>query len=349
LLKFLKIILLPLNVLYKLIIQIRNLFFDRNIFTQKEVDAKIISVGNLTMGGSGKTPLVITLTKYFRDIEKKVGVLSRGYGRTSKGYKLVSDENKILATVNEVGDEIFLIANECNIPTAVSEKRVEGVNQFISDIDLELVILDDAFQHRWIARDVDLLIIDQRFLSNVNSLDQRQLPLGSMREPFESIKRADAVIINKKFSTKIEIPYKLKKYFEGKEIYYCHYKVSGIYDVKNNKEYLEEEFEGQKSLVVCGIAKPKSFLRILEKNKIDINNKLIFLDHKNYSLKEIKKIRKVFYETNSYSVLTTQKDAVKLLEFSKELDDIDIYFFKVELEIEKQNEFLESISNKIFN
>jgi tetraacyldisaccharide 4'-kinase len=312
------------------------------------MNVKIISIGNLTVGGSGKTPLTIMLTKYFKSAEKKVGVLSRGYGRKSKGYKLVSDSAEILTTVGEAGDEIFLVANECKVPTAVSEKRVEGVTQFINDVDLELVILDDAFQHRWIDRDVDLLIIDQKFLSNVNSIDQRQLPLGSMREPFESIERADAIIINRKFSTKIGIPYRLKKYFDDKGTYFCHYEVSGIFDVKNNKEYSTKDFEGQQSLVVCGIAKPKSFLRILERNKIDIKNKLIFTDHKNYTLKEIEKIRKAFYDTNSYSVLTTQKDAVKLMEYSKELDDIDIYFLKVELEIENQNDFLESLNNKVF-
>ncbi|MCP5063045.1 MAG: tetraacyldisaccharide 4'-kinase [Ignavibacteriae bacterium] len=348
-LKFIRIILSPLTVLYKLVIQIRNFLFDKNIFTQTNVDVKIISVGNLTVGGSGKTPLTIMLTKYFKSLEKKVGVLSRGYGRSSKGYKLVSDHTKTLTSVNEAGDEIFLVANECNVPTAVSEKRVEGVNKFIKDVDLDLVILDDAFQHRWIDRDIDLLIIDQKFLSNANGFDQTLLPLGQMREPFESIERADVVIVNKKFSTRIEIPNKLKNYLKNKGTYFCHYKVSGIFDVKNNKEYSTKDFEGQQSLVVCGIAKPKSFLRILERSEINIKNKLIFADHKNYTLKEIEKIRKAFYDTNSYSVLTTQKDAVKLMEYSKELDDIDIYFLKVELEIENQDDFLELLHNKIFN
>ncbi len=349
-LKFLRIILSPLTVLYKYVINLRNYLFDKNILHQTKVDCKVISVGNLTVGGSGKTPLVIMLSKYFKSQQINVGVLSRGYGRTSKGYLLVSDKKQIFSNVKEAGDEIILTANECKIPTAISEKRVEGINNFITDIpELKVVILDDAFQHRWIARDVDILIIEQKFLSNVNSADQRLLPLGSMRESFESIGRADFVLINRKFSKKIEIPYKLKKFFEHKNVYHCNYKVSGIFDVKNNKEYSLKEFEGQHSLVVCGIAKPFSFLRVLEENGINIKNKMIFADHKSYTIKEIENIRKEFYNTNSYSVLTTQKDAVKLMNFSKELDDIDIFYFKIELVMENQTDFLNKVKTKILN
>lgn len=349
-LKFLRIILSPLTVLYKYVINIRNYLFDKNIFHQTKADCKVISVGNLTVGGSGKTPLVIMLSQYFKTQQVNAGVLSRGYGRTSKGYLLVSNEKQIFSNVKEAGDEIILVANECKIPTAVSEKRVEGISKFIADIPkLKVVILDDAFQHRWIARDIDILIIEQKFLSNVNSTDQRLLPLGSMRESFESIGRADLILINRKFSKKIEIPYRLKKFFEGKNVYHCYYKVSGIFDVKNNKEYSLKEFEGQHSLVVCGIAKPFSFLRVLEENGINIKNKMIFADHKSYTIKEIENIRKEFYNTNSYSVLTTQKDAVKLMKFSKELDDIDIFYFKIELVIENQTDFLNTVKNKVLN
>ncbi len=349
-LKFLRIILSPLTVLYRLTIKLRNYLFDKDFFHQTKVECKIISVGNLTVGGSGKTPLVIMLAKYFKTQNINVGVLSRGYGRNTKGYLLTSNEKEIFSNVNEAGDEIILIANECKVSTAVSEKRVEGINKFLMDMpDLELVILDDAFQHRWIARDMDILIVEQKFLSNVNSTEQLLLPLGSMREPFEAIERADVVLINRKFSTKIEIPFRLKKYFENKKVFHCCYKVTGIFDVKSNKKYSLKEFEGQHSLVVCGIAKPFSFLRVLQENNINVKNKLIFKDHKNYTLKEIENIRKEFYNTNSYSVLTTQKDAVKLMKFSKELDDIDIFYFRIELVVENQNDFLQLLKNQVLN
>ncbi|MCB9249013.1 MAG: tetraacyldisaccharide 4'-kinase [Ignavibacteriales bacterium] len=348
-LKFIRIILSPLTILYKFIINLRNSFFYKNTFKQTKVNAKVVSVGNLTVGGSGKTPFVIMLTKYLKSKKNRVGVLSRGYGRNSKGYHLVSKGDSPLIDVSKSGDEILLVSAECKVPAAVSEKRVIGAQNFLNDVELDTIVLDDAFQHRWIWRDLNILIIDQKFLSNVNSIDQNLLPLGSMREPFESTKRADLIVINRKFSPKITLPSKLKHYFLEKSLYYSYYSVEGIYDVKDNKKYTTKDFEGQHSLVVCGIAKPFSFLRVLEENNINIKNKIIFNDHKNYTIKEVEEIRKKFYSTNSYSVLTTQKDAVKLMQFRKELDDIDIYFLKIELQIEDDKKFFEEIDAKILN
>lgn len=321
--------------------------FDKGIFRITKVNAFVISVGNLTVGGSGKTPAVIMLAKILKKNNKKVGILSRGYSRSSHGYLFVSDGDQIKTTVDEAGDEIYFVSTETKLPTAVSERRVEGAKRLIKQSNAEYLILDDAFQHRWLHRNIDLIMIDQRFLNKVGSIEQKMLPLGAMREPFESITRGDVVIINRKFSDRTDIPEKLKHYFIHKKIYYGNYIATGIYDVKSSHGFSVEEFLGQKSLVVCGIARPYSFLNVLEKNSIDIKNKMIFPDHKKYSLKEIQAIRKKFYDTNANSVLTTQKDAVKLFKFSKDLDDIDIYYLKIELALEEQDNFENYLINKI--
>ncbi|MEG8945994.1 tetraacyldisaccharide 4'-kinase [Rosettibacter firmus] len=347
-LKLIRIILSPFTFIYAFIIKIRNLCFDKGIFTITKVNAFIISVGNLTVGGSGKTPTVIFLAELMKKNNISTGILSRGYRRSSRGYLLVSDGKKIKTTVDQCGDEMYLIANETNLPAAVSERRVLGAKRLIEDTNVKTIILDDAFQHRWLYRDLDILIFDQRFLNKIEQTEQRLLPLGLMREPFESINRADLIIINRKFADKTELPEKLLKYFNNKKIFYGYYIPAGIFDVKTHKEFTLEEFRGQKSLVVCGIAKPYSFLSILENNNIDITNKMLFPDHKNYTLREIQSIRKKFYDTNAYSVLTTQKDAVKLTKFSKELDDIDIYYLKIEMKLENQEVFENLILN-IYN
>lgn len=339
-------ILAPFIFVYSFIITVRNKFFDRGIFKQKDVDASVISIGNLTVGGSGKTPLVIYVTNIIKQ-KFNVGVISRGYGRSTSGFLKVSSKDKILVDVKESGDEMFLIADECKVTTAVSEKRVEGAKKLLQSENLDALVLDDAFQHRWINRDLDILIFDQRFLHKVGSQEQKLLPLGIMREPFSAISRADIIIVNSKFSEKKEIPKKLQKYFEGKKIFFAHYKDDGIYDLKTHKHFTIEEFKGQKSLVVCGIARPFSFLNVLEKSGINIDNKMIFPDHKNYDDKEIQQIRKKFYDTNSFDVLTTQKDAVKLTHFAKELDDIDIFYLKIDLIIEAKEEFNQLILNKL--
>jgi len=344
----LRFILYPLVPVYGCIIRIRNWFFDKMIFRSQKVKASVISVGNITVGGSGKTPLVIYLSNLLKSEGKNVGVLSRGYGRKSKGYILVSRGRQILTSVDLCGDEIYQTVLECSVPAAVCENRVFGAERLIKETDVDTIVLDDAFQHRWIERDLNLLICEQRFLLNGFFMSQKLLPTGMMREPFDSIKRADAVIINRKFSKLEEVPGSLKKYFVGKKIFTAYYISAGFIDVKKKLNYGTQEFEGQKSLVVSGIANPASFINALKQTNVDTQNQIIFRDHKYYTLKEVQRIRKEFYLTNSHSVVTTEKDAVKLSKYSKELDDIDIYYLKIKIRMDEpelfRNFVLESIS-----
>lgn len=335
----LKIILYPLVTVYAFIIWLRNFLFDKNIFKSRKVNAKVFSVGNITFGGSGKTPVTIYLTNLLKLKGNKVGVLSRGYGRKSKGYVLVSDGNKLLTTVEESGDEIYHTVIDCSVPAAVSENRVKGAERLILDTGVNTIILDDAFQHRWIKRDVDILVIDQRFLTENHFFINNLLPTGVMREPFSSLKRADAVIINRKFMEKKNLPEEREKYFEGKKIFTGYYKALSFYDLKHNAELSLKEFQGQKSLVVSGIATPYSFLNILRQTKVDTQNKLIFKDHKRYTFDDVQRIRQLFYSTNSHSVVTTEKDAVKLTRFSREMDDIDIYYLKIKFALDDEEAF----------
>ncbi len=346
-LEFVRILMSPLAIVFSLAVKVRNALFEKNIFKICGVDAKVISVGNLTVGGSGKTPTVMMLAKTLKSLDKKIGLLSRGYGRKSYGYIYVSNGKEILSSVDESGDEMYFMSDELKVPAAVAERRVDGAKRFIRDSNVDVIILDDAFQHRWIHRNVDIVVIDQRFLLKTGQIEQKMLPLGLMREPFSSLERADAIIINRKFSAKEEIPEKLKKYFVNKKVFTGYYVEEGIYDVKTHHFFDIKEFQGQKSLVVCGIATPDSVLKVLEKNEIDVTNKMTFTDHKDYSLKEVHDIRKKFYNTNSYSVLTTQKDAVKLNKYSKELDDIDIYYLKIELKLDEQEKFNQLILKSI--
>jgi len=338
-LKLLKIIFYPLIPVYLLIISLRNWFFDKNILKSESINAKIISVGNITVGGSGKTPLVIYIAELLKNSGKKIGVLSRGYGRKSKGYKLVSDGEKIFTEVQESGDEIYHTVLECKIPAAVCENRVYGAKKLIEDTNVDYIVLDDGFQHRWIKRDKDIVIAEQRFMTGNNFFIHNLLPTGNMREPFSSLKRSNGIVINRKFSEEESISKERRKYFSGKEIFTAHYKAISFVDIVKNGEYNLEEFEGQRSLVVSGIANPFSFLNALSQTSVDTSNKLIFRDHKNYSQKEVQRIRKSFYATNSHSVVTTEKDAVKLMKFSKELDDIDIFFLKIKLVIDEGESF----------
>ena len=336
---FLKIILYPSTLVYAFVIWLRNYLFDKNIFKSRSVEAKVFSVGNISVGGSGKTPVTIYLTTLLKLGGFKVGVLSRGYGRKSRGYVFVSDGKKFLTNVDKSGDEIYHTVLDCSVPAAVSENRVKGAERLINDSGVNAIVLDDAFQHRWIKRDFDLLVIDQRFLTEKSFFINNLLPTGVLREPLSSIKRADAIIINRKFMEKKVIPDDFNKYFEGKNIFTGYYKAISFFDLKHNTELSLEEFQGQKSLVVSGIATPFSFLNVLRQNKVETDNKLIFKDHKRYTFDDVQRIRQLFYSTNSHSVVTTEKDAVKLSKFSREMDDIDIYYLKIKFSLDAEDSF----------
>ncbi len=347
--KVVRFLLLPVLPLYSAIILMRNWFFDNKILKSEKIPVNVISVGNITVGGSGKTPLVIYLLNLLRSEGKKPAVLSRGYGRRSKGYLLVSDGKQILTNVTKSGDEIYHTVSECKVPGAVSENRVKGAKKLIRDADMNVIVLDDAFQHRWIARDIDLVLCEQHFLFQQGFMSHSLLPVGALREPFRSLTRASALIINRKFSPKRNLPEKCLKYFEDKKIFYAFYKATRFVDIRRKTEYSLGEFEGQKSLVVSGIANPYSFINILKQTNVDTENQLIFRDHRDYSFRDIQKIRKAFYVTNSHSVVTTQKDAVKLTKFSKEIDDIDIFYLKIELVMDDGEGFKKFITNALLD
>jgi len=186
---------------------------------------------------------------------------------------------------------------------------------------------------------VDLLVIDQRFLTEKSFFMNNLLPTGVMREPLSSLNRASAIIINRKFMERKDIHQDFKKYFEGKNIITGFYKAISFFDLKHDTEFSLEEFQGQKSLVVSGIATPFSFLNVLKQAKVDTQNKLIFKDHKRYTFDDVQRIRQLFYSTNSHSVVTTEKDAVKLTKFSREMDDIDIYYLKIKFVLDDEDGF----------
>lgn len=341
-----RFLLLPAVPAYWAIVKLRNWLFDKDILKSERVNAIVVSVGNLTVGGSGKTPLTIFLAGFLKEMNRKVGVLSRGYGRSTKGYLTVSYGKELEVSVSEAGDEIYQTVLECNIPAAVCEKRVYGAEKMIDATGVDTIILDDGFQHRWIERDLNILIYEQRFLVTPG-LRRMVLPTGNLREPFRQTKRADVIVLNRKFSEQKLLSEYLLKVFGNKPVFEAYYKAVGFVDVKSGAFYPSEEFYGQKSLVVCGIANPVSVMNAMLKTGIDTTNKLIFKDHKSYSETNVQKIRKQFYATNASSVITTQKDSVKLIQFARELDDIDIYYLKIEMCFDREEAFKEFIKEAI--
>lgn len=347
LMRYFRFMLFPLTPVYIAVVKLRNFLFDKGILKQTKVSVPVISVGNLTVGGTGKTPFTIFLAKLLKEAGKKPAILSRGYGRKQRGYILVSDGKNILATTDAAGDEIVQTVQETGLPAAVCEKRVEGAGKLIEAVHPDVILLDDGFQHRYLNRDINILLFDQRFITETSNFCRRSLPAGEMREPLTGMDRADIIFINRKFRKEANVPEWFKVRAGNTPVFTAGYRPLGLADVRNHKYYPAAEFEGQRSLMVCGIAEPGSFITALEELNIKILKQIVFKDHAEYTLEEVQEIRKQFYASNSDSVITTQKDAVKLTHFARELDDIDIYYLHIELYADDEQGFREIILKKL--
>lgn len=346
LLSALRFLLFPLVPVYLAVTAVRNYLFSSGIYKSEKSSVPVISIGNINTGGSGKTPFVIYMSRLLRSLGRKPSVLSRGYGRSTKGYLLAAKDGNLVTTVEKCGDEIYQTVLESGCSAAVSESRVEGAKKLINDTGTDVIVLDDGFQHRWLKRDLDLVIFDvSAWLSH--PAQRMLLPAGNLRELPSALKRADAVILNHKFSENLICPDSIRKTADGMKIFNARYSATSFRDIKSGTEYSKKDFTGQKSLVVCGIANPHSFFKALSAMGIDAAEQMIFGDHKYYTNDEVQVIRKRFYASNAQSVITTHKDAVKLQQFARELDDIDIYALKIELIINEAEEFKVFVKSKI--
>ena len=198
--------LIPFAYIFEIIIFIRNFLFDNRLLNISKINLPVISVGNITAGGTGKTPITLFLAEEAIKRGFKPAILSRGYGRVSRGYSIIHDGLKLRETVENAGDEPFLMANKLkNVPIVVSKNRLEGANIIVNRFDSDLIILDDGFQHRRLHRDVDILLINALEKSSAYNM----LPAGQLRENLKNIKRANHIIITKGLTD--QIPNKVQK------------------------------------------------------------------------------------------------------------------------------------------
>jgi tetraacyldisaccharide 4'-kinase len=320
-LKALRYILFPFSLIYGGIIRMRNQLFDRNILRSATFDFPLICVGNLAVGGTGKTPMVEYLVRILHE-KYKVATLSRGYKRKTKGF-IIANEN---TTAFDIGDEPMQIhLNFPEITVAVAEERIMGIPQVLNDKpETEVIILDDAFQHREVKAGLNILLTDYNHLYTKDIL----LPTGNLRDVKSSSKRADIVIVTKCKSNltgeeKKEIirevnPLPSQKIYFTKIIYGDPYHL-----FSKEKIVLDKKSD---VLLFSGIANPKP-LELYLKEAVSSFQILRFKDHYNYHVDDIRKISEQFskIENPAKIILTTQKDAVRLLKFTNEIGNLPVY------------------------
>ena len=324
----LNIILFPFFLIYLLIIVIRNYLYDIKLFKFTQLPCKVISIGNITTGGTGKTPTVIAIAKFLQQQNKTVSVLSRGYGRKSNGTQLVSDGKTNLIDWKNVGDEPTLMEKHLSgIPIVVDENRIRGGKYLIDKFHPEIIILDDGFQHRKIYRDVDIVLVN----SNMSKYKNRIFGFRTFREPWKSLNRAHLLFLTK--SDFVAPSDKILERLKTIDLPYFNANInpsSYLLDNKNNKIDLDY-FDGKTALLFSGIGDPESFEKTVQSLNLKISNTINFMDHNNYSKSDIKKIRNKFINSGTDVIITTEKDFLKIGE-----TDLPIYTIPITMNIDER-------------
>ena len=293
-------ILFPLAFLYWLITFVRNWLYDIGVFKSHSFDIPIIAVGNLSVGGTGKTPQIEYLIRLLSD-NYKVAVLSRGYKRTTKGF-ILADEN---ATASSIGDEPFQFYSKFpTIQVAVDANRKNGIENLLQLSNKpDVILLDDAFQHRKVKAGFYILLTayDDLFC------DDYILPFGNLREPSSGKKRADMIIVTKCPNDLSEIAQlKIREKLKVKQqVFFTTIKYDD-YVFGNESQLLVSEIQSESKVLVAGIAKPKLFFDFLKSEKDDT---LVFPDHHDFSKQDCELI---LAKANGRKIITTEKDFVRL-------------------------------------
>lgn len=334
-----QLLLYPIAMIYGLIIQIRNLLFDYKILKSNTYNTPIICIGNISIGGSGKTPLTNYIAKLLSK-KYQVAILSRGYKRKSSGFNYV----EVDSLASNVGDEpLQLKKNNPNCIVAVNKDRNQGVNIILKDYpETNVFLLDDGFQHRKIKAGLNIIVTP---FQNPFTTD-KIIPLGTLREPASQARRADIIVISKapknaeldrkkKIIEKLHLKTYQSLYFSS--IQYHKYRcINHDTELKNEQEY--------NVTLVSGIANPTHLIEHLKIQNRKVNL-IKFPDHHHYTLKDIKKILLIHRKDKSRKklILTTEKDATKLRQFSVHFNQENIYYIPIDIIINKEERFEKQI------
>ena len=311
---------------YLVITNIRNQLYDKRLLPAYNSKSFVISIGNITTGGVGKTPFTLEVAKYYLSLNKRVAILSRGYGAklSNKEPHVISDGSGSMFNASIAGDEPVWLANNCKgaiVVTCASRIKAE---KFIRDkYNPDIIILDDGFQHRKMKRDLDIVLIDAK-----NKFGNKQvLPAGPLREKLSNIRRADKiVVVNKNIEANNALKYcdHLKEKIK-KDIYMCKLVPENAYEVFTG----EQLRPNTRIMAFSAIGQPESFYEFLK-----IDYKLIavldFEDHHGYDKEDIIKIINFAQEEGIDSIVTTEKDAVKLVDIIRDVE-MPVKFYALKL------------------
>lgn len=310
--KLLRLLLLPFSVIYGIVVVLRNKLYDWHLLKSTQFDIPVICVGNLVVGGSGKSPVTEYLVNLLGD--RKIAILSRGYGRETKGFLYADGE----ATARSVGDEPLQFYHKFpQITVAVCEDRVTGINRLKDAHDV--ILLDDAFQHRRLRPGFSILLFEFQKLQHLQLL----LPAGNLREPFWGYKRADILLVTK---SPDQISREQREHCAGKfggaaNVFFSSIQYNDLTDLHTSETKNAGHLKNKTVFLLTGIANPAPMLTYLKQFTSDIIHH-DYPDHHSYSLQNLSKLAEAFHRHPGKEklIITTEKDAQRLFDVTiKEL------------------------------
>lgn len=311
------------------IVKFRRWLYSRGILRSRRLPCKVISIGNVVAGGSGKTPAVMAIAAMLKDcMGLKVGVLSRGYQSRIRGLAVVSDGKDIFLNPVDAGDEPYLLARKLRgIPVLIGKDRFKTGLMAFRELDCQIIILDDGFQYLRLARDVDIITVDATRPFGFDHI----LPRGYLRESLSTLKRADLILLTRVDQCKhLDFVYdRLARIATSVPIFESIHRPRAFYSLDEHQEFGLDIIQGKNILAVCGISNPGSFvetLRSLDPAKVDL---LSFPDHHKYPPSSIEGIRRRVAESDVDMIVFTEKDGLKL----NAIADYPALVLKVELEL----------------
>lgn len=324
---------------FEAFVKFRYFLYSKNIIPCYFSHKFVISVGNISFGGTGKTPFVIFLSNFLKKNGISSIILTRGYKRKTKEQKILTQDSISSVSIVEFGDEPYILAKRTQSTIVISKKKFKALPNIEKMLDIQVVIIDDGFQHLKIKRDLDFVLLDRETIEN-----PFVFPFGALREPIEALRRADAIVYN----DSVNLPINLIKLFSDKLLIKIKKVIDYFIDI-DEKEIPPQMVPSKSTILLSGIGQNSQFFFTIQKMGFTILEHLTFRDHKWYCERDLRYIISRCKKLNCTQIITTEKDFYKLLVFKILFlkAGISLYSTKLDIEISEGIRFLNQLITKI--
>ena len=310
--------------IYGAAVDLRNAAYDNGWLRSSALPVPVISVGNITAGGTGKTPVVERLVEYCLSTSRKPAVISRGYKRDTKGSTVVSDGRGNIVDARSGGDEPVQIAKKFpDVVVIADARRLRGCRRAIAEFGCDIILLDDAYQHRAVSRSADIVVLD----ASSELYAQRLLPAGRLREPMVNLSRADILLLSRcEADVAHEHMAMALRAFSTVPVFATRFIPQAIRRVRDGQVFPPVDFSGKQVISFCGIGSPSSYRRTLDALGVVSISHEDFPDHHRFTPADIDSLKQAVIASGNPPLFTTEKDAMRLSAFTSELQDVEVLY-----------------------